>query len=475
MYGGASAINKAFSLVTFPLLAHHFSVSEYGLIDLFMIFTSFLAIMLVFGQDSAVARYFYEYRDEKSRKELISESLGIQVLLLLFFIPPLWLSAEYVSNLISDSEQSETLLKLNILQLPFIVLQNFSRNLLKWTFSRKFFLIISIGSVFFYMILLLVGVCLLKINITGVFVVMFISNSLFGLLGLYFVRSWLIWPNKFVFSRELLQFAAPYGLICCVGSFIPTMERSLVANLLGTHELGLYSAASKVAMLIGIIVQSFQTAWGPFSLAIYKNDDAIDTYNWVLKVYTLLVCLAAFLLSVIAEPILIILASNKYEGAGVIVFPLTIGIAVQSISWITEIGISISKKSHLSLYSYFVFITVSGVSIYFLSFDFGLFGVAIGMMLGYVSNGLIASFLSYKACPLSWNYRPIIFFVLSTVIFGFIVPVIDNGRSFMITFSIALLSSLILGLIGWYTIFTMQERSKIYFNIRSNINAKFGV
>ena len=44
IYGGAAAFSKAFSLITFPLIARHFSVEEFGIIDFFSVFASFLAI-----------------------------------------------------------------------------------------------------------------------------------------------------------------------------------------------------------------------------------------------------------------------------------------------------------------------------------------------------------------------------------------------------------------------------------------------
>jgi len=60
LYGGAAAISKGFALITFPLLARHFSVAEYGVLDYFLVLAGFLATMAIFGQDSAVARFFYE-------------------------------------------------------------------------------------------------------------------------------------------------------------------------------------------------------------------------------------------------------------------------------------------------------------------------------------------------------------------------------------------------------------------------------
>ena len=79
-YGFTLAISRAFSFITFPLLARHFSVSDYGKLDFFLIMMGFLNTLVIFGQDSAVARYFYEYDNSKQRRELISQSLLAQII-----------------------------------------------------------------------------------------------------------------------------------------------------------------------------------------------------------------------------------------------------------------------------------------------------------------------------------------------------------------------------------------------------------
>lgn len=72
LYGGAAAISKSFSIITFPLLARHFSIADYGIIDFFGVLASFIGILVIFGQDSAVARFFFEYEDKDKRQQLIS-------------------------------------------------------------------------------------------------------------------------------------------------------------------------------------------------------------------------------------------------------------------------------------------------------------------------------------------------------------------------------------------------------------------
>ena len=141
IYGLSSAISKAFSLITFPLLIKNFTVSEFGVIDYFMVLANFITIFFVFGQDSAVARFFYESESEEDKQNVISQSLILQLVGLLIFIPVLWNSNNLIKKLLINNAEAINYFKIILSQIPFLLFINFSQNILKWTFSRKKFLV----------------------------------------------------------------------------------------------------------------------------------------------------------------------------------------------------------------------------------------------------------------------------------------------------------------------------------------------
>jgi len=469
LYGGAMALSRVFSLITFPLLARHFSVVDYGLIDFFTVLAFLLATFFIFGQDSATVRFFYEYEDADTRRQLISQSLILQIGFVLATLPLLWIAAGTIVIRLSDAPVAEVLFKLILLQVPFLVLSNFSQGLLKWTFARSRFLIISMGTVVLNVALLLVAVIVFNIGMVGVFVVSLAVQMFFGLLGLFFIRRWLLIPRSFVFLRKMLPFAIPYGVIGCVGAFSPILERSLVASLLGSYELGLYAAGAKVALLISLFVQAFQTAWGPFSLAIYQQPDAAHTYNWVLKTFVVGICVAVLLLSAIAQPMILLLASARYVGAGIVVFPLAMGQAIQATGWIADIGIGLSKRSYLSLYSYAVYLGVTVISIYQLVPVLGLLGVALGVLTGHAAKSIVASWLAQRAYALPWEFHSVIAFMVGTVAIGLIGTWIGLVFSTLATSMFYAIGSLILLVTGWLLLFGPHDRHLIISEIRHGL------
>lgn len=420
VYGGAAAISQAFTLITFPLLTRHFTVEEFGVLDYFMVLSSFLVTLFIFGQDSSVARYFYEYENKKDRCQIISESLVLQLAGMAMLLPMLWWSANWLAGLLPEVPGSVWLFKIVMMQLPFLLLINFSLNLLKWTFARSQYLIMSIGFTVVRALLFAGALVAFDVGIEEMLLISLATSVLFGLLGILLVRGWLIRPRNFRFTSELLRFSMPIGFICVLAAASPTLERTLTERLLGAGDMGLYSAGSKIAMLIGLAVAAFQTAWGPFSLLIHKKADSGQTYNWVLKSLTMFMCVMVLALTILAEPLINLLASNRYAAAAVVVFPLSMGIAIEATSWITEIGIGISKRSHLNLYGYAMFVVATIACILFFAPVLGLMGLALGVMIGQVAKALLNSWLSQRVYPLPWQYPQVVAILGLTMIVGFV-------------------------------------------------------
>ena len=127
VYGISGALGKLLALITFPLLARHFSVQDFGVIDLLNTAVFLLSVMLAFGLDFAVARFFYENTDMDYRRQTVSQALMFQLAIFRIALPLLWANTDLIGTLIDAGPDSRAVLHLLILQSPFFVLLGFSR------------------------------------------------------------------------------------------------------------------------------------------------------------------------------------------------------------------------------------------------------------------------------------------------------------------------------------------------------------
>lgn len=418
IYGGAGAVSKLFALFTFPIMARYFSVEDYGIIDAFTVLSSLLVTMLVFGQDSAVARYFYEYEDTLERKKVVSQSLSIQFLIILISLPILLFFANPISKYYTNEEGLQYLTKLVIWQVPFGLIINFAGNVLKWTFKRFHFLFLQLGSVFFYVVTVIIAILFFKVGVNEVFLLFLVSRIIFGIIGLFFIIGWISIRFGTSHYKALIKYGTPYGIICIIGALIPALDRLFINKYLTPFDLGLYAVAFKIAFLIQLPINAFQMAWGPFYLSLFKEKDASQTYNSVLLAFSVLVTTMGLTLILFTRLIIDVLAGSKYTDAGSVVFPLVMGMVITSIGWILGIGIDLSKKSHVKLVSAIIRLVTTAVVILVLIKPLGLMGVAFGFLVGQIINTIIETWFSYNVYPLRFRLWPPVLTIVAACLFG---------------------------------------------------------
>ena len=118
-----------------------------------------------------------------------------------------------------------------------------------------------------------ITVYFLNFDIITALIINLTSNIIFSILGILFIRKWITFTFEKFYKKELILFAIPIGLACIIESFMPVIERQLILKYLSLHNLGIY-AATKIAMIISLLIGAFQICWDPMALSIFKEKNA---------------------------------------------------------------------------------------------------------------------------------------------------------------------------------------------------------
>ena len=198
-----------------------------------------------------------------------------------------------------------------------------------------------------------------------------------------------------------------------------TLSRKiLVVQLLSASYLGLYAAALKVAMVMSLPISAFQQAFGPYIMATFRNPDAIHLYNLVLKVFLLGVCFVAIFLAGFAENILILLAGEKYADGHVIIFPLAIAALFQAIALFIGVGTILSKNTYIRFMITFLSVLLTISVTFLLVPEYGVLGVAIGIVMGKLVLLFLESYAGNRLWPLQWDYKFIVLLTIPALVLG---------------------------------------------------------
>lgn len=466
VYGGAAALNKALALITFPILTRSFSVADYGAMDLFNVTANLLALAIVWGLDSAAIRFMAETDDQRTQRGIVSAALALQAGLSVVVVLLLVLGAGELAEQISAHPHAHELLLLVALQVPLLVLGNFSQGLLKWTFRRRAYLIVTIGPT----VVTAAGVWLMAragvLGLVHLFAFVLAVRCLFGLVGLWLCRGWLAWSPALVPLRRLVRFALPIGLVCVTGALVPFVERMAVVSIVGDAELGIYAVGATFAGLAALPINAFQTAWGPFSLSIFKHERAGEIFSSVARLTALVIFPLCLVLAGIAAPAIELLASAKYLSAAVVVFPLTLGLAIQGLGYVLEIGMFFAKRSDLSAWAYVAYLAGAFAGVALLAEPFGIVGVACALTLGQAARTVVACVLAERVHPLNWPAAALLLPPLLTIgAYAACTLAIPPDQPALFA-ALCVGSGALLALVGWRHLFSAAERRNLVAVIR---------
>ncbi len=403
LYGGGAAVAKAFTVLLVPVLTRLLTPADYGVVDVLAVTGAIVVFLATVGQDSAVARFFYETDDEDERRRIVTQALAIQVVLsLLLAVGLLALSGVMARRFLGD-EALVGAVRIIAVGVPFTVLLQFARNLLKWTFRRVEFLIVSVGWALCVFLLTLWWVAVRGAGVYGVLYAQLAATIFVSLLGLAFCARHLVGRPGGVHFGALLRFGWPYMVVGLLGALVPAVDRSYVTGVMGLDAMGEYAVGYKLAFLLLIPVSAFQTAWSPMALAIYRERDAVETYDRVLLLFVVAVSLVAGVLGVLAHRVVAVFATPEFLAGSVVVLPLAFALVLEGGSWIAGIGVDLSKRTYFSVISYVLGLAVALLGIALLIGPFGLAGVAYGVLLGKASQAVSYAVFGHLAYPMRFS------------------------------------------------------------------------
>ena len=418
-YGVASVLARSVTLLTFPMLARHLSIEEYGVFDLFYVSITVVITLFIFGQDSSLLRYFHDEEDDDGRKQLVTQTLVFQVVIALAVLVASYLVEDVFIQIFEISEQLQSFVHLMIIIIPFGILYTISEVVLRLTSDLKGFLALTLGFMLTMLSVVFFGTQVINADLEILLEMYVWLWSFFGFFGLFLIRRWLVIPTGVFSSSKMLIYGLPMGLVVLVETVQPVIERLIITNTLTSVSLGLYAAAAKVSMILLLPIGAFQMAFMPLAMKIYRDQSSINLFNLVLKIYTTLLSVLVLLIAVLSEDIIMFLAGGRYIESAPIVFPITLSIYFWAISGVLGLGGVISNKTYLRLiihvaaqiFAYSLMIT--------LSVGYDIWGVAVAVAAGKGMMLLLYSFMGQKVYPLDWNYRVVVIMIFITVAYGF--------------------------------------------------------
>ena len=470
IYGISGAVSRLFAFFTLPVLTNALAQSEYGILDATLAFSTILNVFLVFGQDSAIARFFYEKNsDEIYRVKVTSAGFFVQMVMLLFIFTSFYLLTPWIGKVFyKTNPEYIRYWKLSLLAVPGQCLMLYASNIFKWTFKRGRFLFITLGSALVNFLLILYLVLYLQMGIEGAIWPGIISGSLFAVFGIFMNRRYIQFKHFFRENdvmKKMIAYGAPIAFAGVFNGLLPALDRYFLLQNVPLSELGLYAVGIRIASMLGLFIMAFSIAFGPYAFSVWHRPEAKEHFSVLFRYLMFILILLSLTIITFSDYLIRVLSNSSYLEAIVLIPFLLLNQALYGLFEFTSLGITYSKKTYFHLLLLIANFLILAIFLFFLIPWLGILGASLSLFLAHLVKNLLAYQIYRKYYHIRIKIRD---GLLMLIPFALLTALIFLRFYFNYSFlSVAIYLVFLASLVYLFNILTQKEKEAILNRLRS--------
>jgi len=404
VYGIGGLVSRILATLLLPLYTHYLPPNAYGRVEIITAATAVLAIVLQLGIASAFFRFYFDARETDEKLTVIRTSFWftmvtatVGLVLGLAFAGPIghWLGLGHQPWLVRAGAVG-LWAQTNYQQLTA---------LFRVEERSTAYAIASVANVLVTVVAMVVFVAVFHWGAIGLVVGNF-TGTLLVYVALVAYRTEQLGVE---FDRELFRRMQRFGMPLVPSALalwaINFVDREFISWYKGNAEVGVYSAAVKIASVITFVMIAFRTAWPAFAYSIEDEREAKRTYSFVLTYLLAFASWAALALGALAPWWTKLLTAPEYQRAEKGIALLAFPGAVYAGYTVLAIGSGRARKTQLNWV-----VTGAGAAVnialnFWLVPAYGMVGAAISTAAAYVVlfAGMTVYAQSVYRVPYQWR------------------------------------------------------------------------
>jgi O-antigen/teichoic acid export membrane protein len=470
IYGVGMAVSKMTSFVMLPLVTAMLTPADMGILTLLQVFTSVVSIFLNAGVQQAINRNYYDDATAEHRAAVVGTGLVWRLIVTVIIIGGFALVAKPASRLVlSGSDPIYVIYFLFVLANVAIMspqgiaytLYRVRRQPIRSVVFNVSGAILSMGTM----------VWLLWIwprGIRGALEAAVIANAIIVVVML----PDLLRSAKLRLRKDVLQGILSYGL-----PFLPHhlaifllfgADRYFIEHYCGLTEVGLYSYAYRVGMIMTLVLEGASMAWTPFLFSTHKREDARTIHGLSARYVIAAIITTAVAVITFGNELIKLLAirSPEYWSALYLVPWIVVGYIFLGLYQVFGASVGIPKRTKLLPLFSISGLVVNLVLNWYLVPRWGTLGAAVATAIAYGAMALVTVIVSQRVYHVEFEWGRLSILGAAGAVVATIgwmlptsplVPIIALKLVLVASFPILLLA------VGF---FSLAERERIYGAIR---------
>ena len=437
LYGMSSIVGRFLNYLLVPLYTAKLAASSggYGVITNVYAYTALLLVLLTFGMETTFFRFVNkEGADVRRTYSTVLIMVGtvcvVFVAAVLAFLGPVASFAGYPDHPDYVGIMCACVALDAFQCIPFAWLR-YKHKPLKFVTLKLLFVVLNIALNLVYFLLLPAlyanpsthaAAAAVYDPAVGVGYVFRINLFCTGLITFFFWKE--LTGFRYVFDRALcrhmLSYSWPILLLGIAGILNQTADKILYPHVMpgaeGKVQLGIYGAASKIAMIMAMITQAFRYAYEPFVFGSASERGSRETYARAMKYFVIFTLLAFLTVMAYIDVFKYIIAPDYWEGLRVVpvvmAAEIMMGIYFNLSFWYKLVD----KTIYGAVFSGIGCVVLIAVNIVFIP-RYGYMACAWAGFAGYGVSMLLSYIVGQRKYPISYPLRSIGVYVALAALF----------------------------------------------------------
>jgi len=407
IYGVGGLVSRILATVLLPLYTHYLPPHAYGQVEIVTAATAVLAIVLQLGISNAFFRFYFDAREPPEKLTVVRTSFWftmasstVGLVLGLVFAAPIghWIGLGHAPTLVRAGAVG-LWAQTNYQQLTA---------LFRVEERSVAYAIASVANVLITVAAMVVFVAVFHWGAVGLVVGNF-TGTLAVYAALVAYRSEQLGLE---FDRELFRKMQHFGMPLVPSALalwaINFVDREFLSWYKNDAEVGVYSAAVKIAGVITFVMIAFRTAWPAFAYSIDDDREARRTYSFVLTYLLAFASWLALALGALAPWWTRLLTTPKYARAEEGIALLAFAGAVYAGYTVLAIGSGRARRTQLNWV-----VTGAGAAVnigfnFWLIPAYGMVGAAISTLVAYAVLFAGMTLYAQHVYPVPYQWRRVL-------------------------------------------------------------------
>lgn len=435
IYGMSSILGRFLNYLLVPLYTSNISAASggYGIITNLYAYTALLLVILTYGMETTFFRYANKTNEDPQK--VYSSTLIMVGFTSLLFIVLVSIFLQPLSGVMGYSDHSSYVwvmaatVSIDAFQcIPFAYLR-YKKRPIKFAALKLLFIAFNIALNLLYFVVLPdlyksypEVIQYVYSPETGVGYAFYINLVCTASITFFFYKE--LTGFKYTFDKELakrmLSYSWPILILGIAGILNQTADFILFPYLYkGSQvhqQLGIYGAASKIAMIMAMITQAFRYAYEPFVFGKGNDKDNRETYAVAMKYFIIFTLLAFLVVMGYINILRHIIGRDYWEGLKVVPIVMAgtimMGVYFNLSFWYKLIDKTI-WGAYFSGIGCFVLILINIIFVP----QYGYMACAWAGLIGYATAMTLSYFVGQKKYPINYPLKSIGIYVLIAVFF----------------------------------------------------------